>query len=186
MWGEPPTCRGDDPCRGISTHSPRVGRTLAVVVDPLAASISTHSPRVGRTVQRFQLTAQYVYFNSLAPCGANRPFSRQGVAVSPFQLTRPVWGEPDADIKAVFALMISTHSPRVGRTEDRPRAVVFTQDFNSLAPCGANHCSIAYSPIRLLFQLTRPVWGEPHNTFLGQHNKTISTHSPRVGRTRNV
>ena len=78
-------------------------------------------------------------------------------------------------------------------------------DFNSLAPCGANR-SVENRPLNFdIFQLTRPVWGEPGN---GKRSinvvrfqltrpvwgepvaaaayetlRGISTHSPRVGRT---
>ena len=77
-----------------------------------------------------------------------------------FQLTRPVWGEPDSSRVVAVGGVISTHSPRVGRTSLRyvprrrgsisthsPRvgrtlvtasAEVAAEDFNSLAPCGAN------------------------------------------------
>ena len=81
-----------------------------------------------------------------------------------FQLTRPVWGEPQLrrSGKAAFRhfnslapcganldervitftdTRISTHSPRVGRTAifvDLPANV---DDFNSLAPCGANQAA---------------------------------------------
>ena len=33
----------------ISTHSPRVGRTFVETVNEISRNISTHSPRVGRT-----------------------------------------------------------------------------------------------------------------------------------------
>ena len=79
--------------------------------------ISTHSPRVGRTTVPYRCARAPCDFNSLAPCGANLVVSndkhtvrhisthspRVGRTVSPnvaypvssgFQLTRPVWGEP--------------------------------------------------------------------------------------------
>ena len=124
------------------------------------------------------------YFNSLAPCGANLPRPVKRICDITFQLTRPVWGEPDYFTSAL------------------PEP----QNFNSLAPCGANHYlgrvkkyrpSISthsprvgrtYKPSRVSgymrsFQLTRPVWGEPLLTTLFLCDIIISTHSPRVGRT---
>ena len=151
-----------------------------------ATTISTHSPRVGRT-----------------RCGRLRPAVR-----GRFQLTRPVWGEPQAQLDDLVAKVISTHSPRVGRTlSDRflscfwnisthsPRVgrtmnkiiiIGNVTNFNSLAPCGANQGRLGqtstyqaistHSPrvgrtavshmcltAHRKFQLTRPVWGEPHN-----------------------
>ena len=124
-----------------------------------------------------------------------------------FQLTRPVWGEPRASAWSDRPDRISTHSPRVGRTQNdtlqvyidevisthSPRvgrtycfmvAHFLPEYFNSLAPCGANRIRRGYNLKALRFQLTRPVWGEPnmaHNPVISQK---ISTHSPRVGRTR--
>ena len=56
-------------------------------------------------------------------------------------------------------------------------------DFNSLAPCGANLNFRFRRFVLTLFQLTRPVWGEPQAYREIDTNRTISTHSPRVGRT---
>ena len=123
--------------------------------------ISTHSPRVGRTTFRCNRSVRRPYFNSLAPCGANPVF---GVRYSPFtnfnslapcganrphctprrrrlsfQLTRPVWGEPKYGSDITASCSISTHSPRVGRTQISTRSTLLFCYFNSLAPCGANH-----------------------------------------------
>ena len=161
VWGEP----GDDSIiqqmREISTHSPRVGRTPDGNWFTETWDISTHSPRVGRTWMTFGFREWNPDFNSLAPCGANLCF-----CVS----------------RALY------------------------HHFNSLAPCGANLTCLSICFIETSFQLTRPVWGEPsreHECLLlwkfqltrpvwGEptHAKVctyippISTHSPRVGRTR--
>ena len=78
----------------ISTHSPRVGRTVFDFLGitsqahfnslaPCGANpfwrkycifaihISTHSPRVGRTEEQIVSMYDGIDFNSLAPCGAN-------------------------------------------------------------------------------------------------------------------
>ena len=100
----------------ISTHSPRVGRTSLIPDHLTKFMISTHSPRVGRTKVQSQPQPQDPHFNSLAPCGAN-PFSAEVLRnLHSFQLTRPVWGEPS----------------------HRRIASIFPKHFNSLAPCGAN------------------------------------------------
>ena len=78
----------------ISTHSPRVGRTLPYFIGYLPYSISTHSPRVGRTQRMINPTVDTIEF----------------------QLTRPVWGEPQWHNQCEDTKTISTHSPRVGRT----------------------------------------------------------------------
>ena len=79
-----------------------------------------------------------------------------------FQLTRPVRGEP-------------LHKIRQRRN---------SKNFNSLAPCGANHSCIRKLILISPFQLTRPVRGEPRVCGADIDDPTISTHSPRAGRTR--
>ena len=126
----------------ISTHSPRVGRTILVslalakmthfnslapcganriVIDRYIdrSAISTHSPRVGRTPKRSIAFCMDIYFNSLAPCGANRKRRANWKTYTEFQLTRPVWGEPLPEMDPTLNDDISTHSPRVGRTPGR-------------------------------------------------------------------
>ena len=123
-------------------------------------------------------------FNSLAPCGANRPSS-----------TSTTKGGS-----------ISTHSPRAGRTGGFRAYGQRQRHFNSLAPCGANlgrlgrrsdtlsistHSPRAgrtavflYARAReRIFQLTRPVRGEPAVLRSMTTIRLISTHSPRAGRT---
>ena len=173
---------------GISTHSPRAGRTASLSaactpvhnfnsLAPCGANhinsapferiddISTHSPRVGRTFGVYSVIYCYCHFNSLAPCGANQMSMIIAFTISAFQLTRPVWGEPVKRFEERLATStISTHSPRVGRTIDALIKTGEKENFNSLAPCGANlaHC------------------------LSDGETALISTHSPRVGRTQNL
>ena len=116
VWGEPAKILNSLIPANISTHSPRVGRTLISILVYRIFQISTHSPRVGRTriVGLFGSTSSD--FNSLAPCGANL---QRAIIISrdiTFQLTRPVWGEPSNMTGSQTSHNISTHSPRVGRT----------------------------------------------------------------------
>ena len=145
----------------ISTHSPRVGRTVLPLLCSFFTSISTHSPRVGRTAVTLKAPKATLHFNSLAPCGANRIISMIEVTTSPFQLTRPVWGEPLFRYSASAYGAISTHSPRVGRTLLPLSRFQIFDNFNSLAPCGANRMRLSEKQDKHQFQLTRPVWGEP-------------------------
>ena len=138
---------------------------------------------MGRTAGLNPILAVGAHFNSLAPCGANRDKTSVPDLAKRFQLTRPVWGEPSISSILARKSLISTHSPRVGRTHTIRSDIAYATHFNSLAPCGANPRRHTARPYAYSFQLTRPVWGEPcrlHNHSLGHH---ISTHSPRVGRT---
>ena len=114
-------------------------------------------------------------------------------------------GEPQSQTWTCTEASISTHSPRAGRTYGRHQIISNIKNFNSLAPCGANLKCLQniYSigifqltrPVRgeprskirtcspESFQLTRPVRGEPNTAALGAITVNISTHSPRAGRT---
>ena len=147
-------------------------------------AISTHSPRVGRTKRTITATIPLFNFNSLAPCGANLHGSRGGNQRNEFQLTRPVWGEPDSMIVPLRLFVISTHSPRVGRTDKYDHGTKEDRQFQLTRPVWGEPAYKLDDLFYNQFQLTRPVWGEPT-----MRNKTldiayISTHSPRVGRTR--
>ena len=184
VWGEPCKNQYWSRLRWISTHSPRVGRTRlffgrrAVLphfnsLAPCGANPVDHRSR-GRENQ-FQLTR---------PVWGEPPFETGAPAIYAFQLTRPVWGEPcrcrrrsctvshfnslapcGANHRVRFfraqPWVISTHSPRVGRTPRKDESVSNITNFNSLAPCGANRRR----------RQTRTTASR------------ISTHSPRVGRT---
>ena len=167
----------------ISTHSPRVGRTFDYYYGFSACVISTHSPRVGRTLyymislllnRNFNSLApcganhdgyahlmEIEHFNSLAPCGANLSNGAAPTSSLLFQLTRPVWGEPRLQAIRATRCRISTHSPRVGRTLLPLSRFQIFDNFNSLAPCGANRMRLSEKQDKHQFQLTRPVWGEP-------------------------
>ena len=146
----------------ISTHSPRVGRTLTVrarcrgsadfnSLAPCGANPAAHCPL--RTAR---------YFNSLAPCGANLESYRLCFFEYGFQLTRPVWGEPYSVAFNRYCLYISTHSPRVGRTTHFYSGSGSAEAFQLTRPVWGEPRTTSRRAVHgWLFQLTRPVWGEP-------------------------
>ena len=186
MWGEPPCLwwyassgsyfNSLAPCganrndaqsssvdEAFQLTRPVWGEPFVETVNEISRNISTHSPRVGRTNKTCQTRFRQVHFNSLAPCGANLRNAVGAVAEFEFQLTRPVWGEP--------IISCSEH------------CVIH---FNSLAPCGANPADKQACTSISTFQLTRPVWGEPVDIDAYNESYKISTHSPRVGRTKEM
>ena len=206
MWGEPIERDRDADDDRISTHSPRVGRTkiLTPLIEivghfnslaPCGANpfvsvlvscswrISTHSPRVGRTHQTPPCNSGLYNFNSLAPCGANRNAVFRLLPRSVISTHSPRVGRTFDVCELNAVLVISTHSPRVGRTIIGICHTHCIANFNSLAPCGANHNRSIISGTLSKFQLTRPVWGEPIFAKILYFPPRISTHSPRVGRT---
>ena len=122
-----------------------------------------------------------------------------------FQLTRPARGEPNLVVIAAIMLLISTHSPRAGRTlflvnysigkdisTHSPHArrtggsftaVPTMHHFNSLAPREANPNQGDFARAEAQFQLTRPTRGEPVEVSCICGFATISTHSPHARRT---
>ena len=153
-------------CFGFQLTRPVWGEPLSTDTSTRVSFISTHSPRVGRTYFVNTKKIKERHFNSLAPCGANPPCPSGNGGYPKFQLTRPVWGEPVVNFPSFIAGFISTHSPRVGRTASSAASRSLPADFNSLAPCGANHAERADQRDRDQFQLTRPVWGEPASVTL--------------------
>ena len=183
--GEPFGRRSPRHFRGISTHSPRAGRT------------GIQSGKRGGN-ERFQLTR---------PVRGEPDIRRHGLNTVTFQLTRPVRGEPRRLVwqhvhvsnfnslapcganlfilcRVCSITIISTHSPRAGRTFPSWRSTCYLVNFNSLAPCGANLTILLRLCPNRKFQLTRPVRGEPLPSAQILKNHEISTHSPRAGRTR--
>ena len=161
-------CGANPVCRLLTARSttfqltrPVWGEPLVVRVKNALDRISTHSPRVGRTVARRWARQRRRNFNSLAPCGANLSNGAAPTSSLLFQLTRPVWGEPRLQAIRATRCRISTHSPRVGRTLLPLSRFQIFDNFNSLAPCGANRMRLSEKQDKHQFQLTRPVWGEP-------------------------
>ena len=148
-------------CCAFQLTRPVWGEPKQRIVLPPENWISTHSPRVGRTF--LSTTAPYhcVHFNSLAPCGANPYSTRLPKTRRHFNSLAPCGANPFTMSPFALSIAISTHSPRVGRTSQKPKAKNLERYFNSLAPCGANHGRKGSKTMKM----------------------TISTHSPRVGRT---
>ena len=160
-----------------------MGRTAIYEPHEIYYRISTHSPRVGRTGRNCVLRTPCIHFNSLAPCGANRPRKLLYSKFPKFQLTRPVWGEPCEYLHCIVCTNISTHSPRVGRTFSGVQFTCPVFNFNSLAPCGANRPSACVSKWAFHFNSLAPCGANPLSMSSKKTRTTISTHSPRVGRT---
>ena len=59
------------------------------------------------------------------------------------------------------AIVISTHSPRVGRTEQRDRLNAQLIKFQLTRPVWGEPIHFWFLTKNQRFQLTRPVWGEP-------------------------
>ena len=123
---------------------------------------------------------------------------------SGFQSTLPAWGETkNLECRHLFPF-ISIHSPRMGRDVlvlailqllryfnplsphgERPRhgdADCRTVHFNPLSPHGERRWLYNFSTSQKEFQSTLPAWGETSAMAGNKAAKTISIHSPRMGR----
>ena len=147
--------------------------------------ISTHSPRVGRTGLGLGFLGMSSQFQLTRPVwGEPATALTLFTLTAQFQLTRPVWGEPSDLRLRVRRKRISTHSPRVGRTSERSQLHAVLFHFNSLAPCGANPLPRRLVDERLHFNSLAPCGANHVRTVATDGAVEISTHSPRVGRTR--
>ena len=157
MWGEP---RRHFPGIPVPYFYSR-GEPSLLFCSRGRPPISTHSPRVGRTLCALLSCLLILNFNSLAPRGANQSLCVIARKKRTFQLTRPAWGEPQPFRRPGWLKLISTHSPRVGRTRSR----------------------VVFSP-RAIISTHSPRVGRTLIFFRSRVSRFISTHSPRVGRTR--
>ena len=115
---------------------------------------------MGRDASPVSGSAATCHFNPLAPRGA-RPTTRLGLpSLRIFQSTRPAWGETVVIVYIRVFLVISIHSPRVGR----------------------DHFDLFNMAANIEFQSTRPAWGETCLSCQLSARVIISIHSPRVGR----
>ena len=104
----------------------------------LHMQISTHSPRMGRTSGVRPERIRSRNFNSLAPYGANRRGSYKCGYLHRISTHSPRMGRTRLPFFVYKPVQISTHSPRMGRTTRLNSDFANGDDFNSLAPYGAN------------------------------------------------
>ena len=161
MRGEPHSASFSLFCCIISTHSPRAGRTcFAGVANFCYYHFNSLAP-CGANRRTCVCVRCKAYFNSLAPCGANLLPHKSFLDVRKFQLTRPVRGEPTLLTLVRLPSIFQLTRPVRGEPFATGRGMPPSADFNSLAPCGANHVNTFAVRGVSLFQLTRPVRGEP-------------------------
>ena len=161
VWGEPVLLSYSFLNVGFQLTRPVWGEPFMNFVKCSGINISTHSPRVGRTLSKNRSRASHTYFNSLAPCGANPCLTltippmlvisthsprvgrtiisdRTGLNSFGFQLTRPVWGEPTITLFLITRMTFQLTRPVWGEPRRKRDDHGIIEHFNSLAPCGAN------------------------------------------------
>ncbi len=144
----------------ISTHTPRAGRGFNLRRTQILFQISTHTPRVGARRMRGIDSHNNAKFQLTRPAWGRGHRHRGLPALSPhFNSHAPRGGAAAILIFSLFAIPISTHTPRAGRGFFAALALILAKNFNSHAPCGARRPSSRQPGHTKKFQLTRPVRG---------------------------
>ena len=148
--------------KAISIHSPRMGRDAAAeVLKTYLEGFQSTLPAWGETGGYRREVPRVFYFNPLSPHG-ERP-------------RRRAQKEAVADI--------SIHSPRMGRDFKEIATISGATNFNPLSPHGERRRWWTGRPLwSTSFQSTLPAWGETAFLLFQRAPKTISIHSPRMGR----
>ena len=183
MWGATKYCFAQSNFFSISTHAP-CGTQRYLVGNPITYSafqltrpmrgatcpgknyplnelISTHAPHAGRNIAAAVLNAAVTfYFNSRAPCGAQRTTCAKTTLGGLFQLTRPVRGATDGVFQSVPDRdNFNSRAPCGAQLTPNELTRGLNKNFNSRAPCGAQRNVVWNFLHCLLFQLTRPMRG---------------------------
>ena len=118
-----------------------MGRDLEGHRRDIQILISIHSPRMGRDFTYGFFASSSARFQSTLPAWGETEVNKTILRQALFQSTLPAWGETALAGLAVVVMVISIHSPRMGR--DAP--------------------TVQKNFTRYPFQSTLPAWGE---TFL--------------------
>ena len=177
-----PACR-DCPAR-ISIHSPRMGRDDAVKMLAAQGFISIHSPRMGRDAGAGKTGGGAGDFNPLSPHGERLAVQIVLHHRRQFQSTLPAWGETQNGRGFPRPLLISIHSPRMGRDPgERPPPSAPTY-FNPLSPHGERRSNGSMRRQWQKFQSTLPAWGETVDDVAIFGTRIFQSTLPAWGETR--
>ena len=144
--------------------------------------ISTHTPCVGRDPILDYAGWHTTNFNSHALRGAWQWRWMKSIQYLAFQLTRPAWGVTRLPASTKKKLIISTHTPCVGRDELSALFKSSTCDFNSHALRGAWLLSTLLQVRKQNISTHTPCVGRDEKWEVNKVDTTISTHTPCVGR----
>ena len=81
----------------------------------VVGTISIHSPRMGRDLAVGKIAAEEIQFQSTLPAWGETCRSSPDFSSAAFQSTLPAWGETCFAPVGLHGLLISIHSPRMGR-----------------------------------------------------------------------
>ena len=140
------------------------------------------SPHGERPRLQILLRSQKNDFNPLSPHGERPKGCTQVTAANGFQSTLPAWGETQNYSQRDYGLMISIHSPRMGRDCTRYLAWEHPFHFNPLSPHGERPAQRARPDCWNTISIHSPRMGRDALPGAGCACIQISIHSPRMGR----
>ena len=147
----------------ISIHSPRMGRDDRRESRCLCQVISIHSPRMGRDLWVRNERDRRALFQSTLPAWGETCHGCSGSGRRRFQSTLPAWGETHAVPVYHDGLLISIHSPRMGR-DPFGRVYSALSAISIHSPRMGRDLLGVYTPHSRQFQSTLPAWGETAET----------------------
>ena len=114
-WGETEHHVADSCPQRFQSTLPAWGETRLRQRREVLGHISIHSPRMGRDCTTTPTPSRPFYFNPLSPHGERLANPAKTPDSISFQSTLPAWGETPCPWWAILAVLISIHSPRMGR-----------------------------------------------------------------------
>ena len=146
-----------------------------------SAEFQSTLPAWGETGRQGDAQRQDVDFNPLSPHGERRCSPAPARRARRFQSTLPAWGETKTMGTLPIHLMISIHSPRMGRDQFR-RVGDLLVVISIHSPRMGRDMDVRALKAAMTFQSTLPAWGETPDGGRVWPGRTISIHSPRMGR----
>ena len=124
-----------------------------------------------------------LYFNPLSPHGERPTSAAPPPAKKRFQSTLPAWGETAAAAELTEKVVISIHSPRMGRDLRILRTKRPGHHFNPLSPHGERLTEATRRAMAEGFQSTLPAWGETKHVIVVKLGMQFQSTLPAWGET---
>ena len=162
---------------------PAWGETFPILPRRFVAVISIHSPRMGRDRLVRKQMLDCLHFNPLSPHGERHLSNYTACVHVYFNPLSPHGERLFEDINSEILLDISIHSPRMGRDLDGVEALRrLTEYFNPLSPHGERLGACEYAIWNGYFNPLSPHGERRNRVCRVSFVRTISIHSPRMGR----
>ena len=144
-------------------------------------AISTHAPRTGSDLLLVILVLADCDFNPRSPHGERQNQSSYAT-IPPISTHAPRTGSDGMPlVQAYRDAPISTHAPRTGSDRKSSRLTTPRSDFNPRSPHGERLTLMLPRQNTGRFQPTLPARGATGDGGVQRHNEHISTHAPRTG-----